>query len=60
MTIEVPCCRLGTLFAEHGITRIDLMVVDVEGADWMVVRQLSLNDDRPMLVYLEYDRFDWL
>ena len=54
MTIEVPCCRLNTLLTKHQITKIDLMVVDVEGADWMVVRQLSLNDYRPRLVYLEY------
>ncbi|MDE1901577.1 MAG: FkbM family methyltransferase [Alphaproteobacteria bacterium] len=51
---EVPCCRLNTLLARHQITKIDLMVVDVEGADWMVVRQLSLDDYRPRLVYLEY------
>ncbi|MDE1901440.1 MAG: FkbM family methyltransferase [Alphaproteobacteria bacterium] len=54
MTTEVPCCRLNTLLARHQITKIDLMVVDVEGADWMVMRQLSLDDYRPRLVYLEY------
>jgi len=53
-TIEVTCCRLDTLLAKHNITKIDLMVVDVEGADWMVTRQLSLNDYRPRVVYLEY------
>jgi FkbM family methyltransferase len=54
-TIEVSCCRLNTLFAKHQITKIDLMVIDVEGADWMVARQLSLETYRPRIVYLEYN-----
>ncbi len=58
MVMEVPCCRLGTLLAKHEITKIDLMVVDVEGADWMVARQLSLTDYRPRIVYLEYDHLN--
>ena len=54
-TIDVPCCKLTTLFATHQITALDLMVIDAEGADWMVVRQLSLDNYRPRLVYLEYN-----
>jgi FkbM family methyltransferase len=53
--IEVPCCRLNTLFAKHEVAKIDLMVIDVEGADWMVARQLSLEDYHPRIVYLEYN-----
>ena len=54
-TIEVPCCRLSMLLTAHKVDKIDLLVIDAEGADWMVVRQLSLIDYRPRIVYLEYD-----
>ena len=30
------------------------IIIDTEGADWMVVRQLDLEHYRPRLVYLEY------
>ncbi len=52
--IEVPCCRLKTLLATHGIAKLDLLVVDAEGADWMIARQLDLEILHPRLVYLEY------
>jgi len=53
--IEVPCCRLKTLLEKHKVKTLDLLVIDAEGADWMVARQLSLDEYRPRAVYLEYN-----
>jgi len=53
--VEVPCCRLSKLFDKHQISKVDLLVIDVEGADWMVARQLSLEQYHPRIVYLEYN-----
>ena len=33
----VPCRRWGPLFKEHGITRIDIFVIDVEGGEYSVL-----------------------
>jgi len=52
--IDVPCCRLKTLLDTHQISKLDLMVVDAEGADWMIVRQLPLDEYQPRIVYFEY------
>lgn len=54
-SLNVPCMRLSTLLKEHAVSRIDLVVIDTEGSDWMIVRQLPLETYRPRLVYLEYN-----
>lgn len=54
-TLEVPCLTLSTLLAREKVQKIDLFVVDTEGADWMVTRQLDLKTYRPRLVYIEYN-----
>ncbi|MDD5587080.1 MAG: FkbM family methyltransferase [Alphaproteobacteria bacterium] len=53
-TLDVPCCRLMILLKQHNIPKIDLLVVDTEGADWMVLRQLPLETYRPRIVYYEF------
>lgn len=54
-TIEVPCQTLQSLLDEKGIVRIDLLICDVEGADWMVLQQLDLSRYRPQVIFFEYD-----
>lgn len=54
-TIEVPCFTLATLLAKENIQKIDVFIVDTEGADWMITRQLDLKAYRPRLVYIEYN-----
>jgi FkbM family methyltransferase len=53
--LTVPCCRLETLLRRHQLRRIDLLVVDAEGADWMIVRQFPFDRYKPRLIYFEYD-----
>ncbi len=54
-TLSVPCSRLQPLLKKHGVTQIDLVVIDTEGADWMIARQLCLETYKPRIVYLEYN-----
>lgn len=50
--IQVPGKRFDTFCAEAGIDRIDLLHMDIEGAEIMVLR--TLGAVRPKLIYLEW------
>jgi FkbM family methyltransferase len=52
-TISVRAMSLQAVLDKHGFTRIDVMVVDTEGADWTVLRQLDLERYRPRLIKIE-------
>jgi FkbM family methyltransferase len=52
--IEVPCITLATLFARHGIDRVDVLCIDAEGWDWEILRQLDFGAYRPRLIRCEY------
>ena len=53
-TFDVPCSRLMPLLEQHNVTKLDLLVIDTEGADWIVAQQLSLEKYQPRAVLLEY------
>jgi hypothetical protein len=50
-TISVPVTRLDTLCAARGIEQIDLLHVDVQGAEFEVM--VGLGQLRPALIFLE-------
>lgn len=52
-TIRVRGATLDALLAEHGITTIDLLSVDVEGMEIDVLRGLSFDRVRPHLILIE-------
>ena len=52
--IEVPALTLPSLLAKHAVEKIDLLQIDVEGADWMVLSQLDFARYRPKIIRLEY------
>lgn len=54
-TMEVPCLTLPNLLLKYDVRRIDLFMCDVEGADWMVLKQLDLSVYKPQIVFFEYD-----
>jgi len=39
--IEVPASRLDSLAADLGITQIDLLTMNIEGAEWLAIRGLG-------------------
>jgi len=49
-----PCLTLQSLLSQHMITDIDLIVIDTEGSDWLIVRQLDLKSYKPLLICLEH------
>lgn len=51
---RVPTVRLDTLLARHGVSRIDLLVVDTEGHDWEILRALDFTRFRPVLLMFEH------
>jgi hypothetical protein len=51
---EVTCLTFDSLCARHGITSIDLLVIDTEGYDYEVLRQVDLSTYRPVLVVYEH------
>lgn len=51
--IEVPLQRLDHLLAEHGVTRIDFLNVDVEGFERNVLASIDFEATRPAVVMVE-------
>jgi FkbM family methyltransferase len=53
-TIEVPCLPLEKLLAAHGVDKIDVAVIDTEGGDWQIAKQLDFPHYKPRLFCMEY------
>ena len=53
-TIEVPCVDLVTLMARNGHTRIDLLKIDIEGAEYGVLDDLLRRKLRVRQVLVEF------
>ena len=51
---EVSCLTLASLFEKHGVDALDLMLVDTEGYDFEIVRQLDAGLPRPRLLIYEH------
>lgn len=51
---RVPTVRLDTLLERHGISRIDLLVIDTEGHDFEILRTVDLTRFRPTLLMFEH------
>lgn len=51
--ITTPATTLDALLAKHGIERIHILQIDVEGHDWQVLRTLDLNRARPSIIQFE-------
>lgn len=51
--VEVPCLTLGTLTREAGLKRLDLLVTDVEGADFSIIKQIDDLGTKPRFIHYE-------
>ncbi len=58
-TVNVPACTLDELFERERITRIDLMKVDIQGAERLMIEGGTKALARVELLYIElsYERF---
>ncbi len=54
--VEAPCKRLSTLMRAHGHARIDLLKIDVEGAEYDVIDSMLADQVRPRVFCLEFDQ----
>lgn len=52
--VVVPCLRLDTLIKKYGISKIDLLQIDIEGFEWIVLESLEALPFRPKVVCFEY------
>lgn len=51
--IEVPSIPLAALLERHGIDRLDVLQIDVEGLDWQILKTLDFERLRPTLIQFE-------
>lgn len=53
-TIEVPCLSFESLCRKHGVEGADVLVIDTEGHDHEILRQIDFDRIRPRIVVYEY------
>ena len=54
LEFSVDCLTLASLLGRHQVEHIDLVMIDTEGADWMIAKQIDLGRYRPRLICLEH------
>ena len=52
--VEVPALSVQTLLAKHRITKIDLLLTDVQGYDREVVEQFLACGVKPTIIHFEH------
>jgi FkbM family methyltransferase len=53
-SIDVPTLTFESLLVRHAVDRVDLLIVDTNGSDWVVLRQVDLDRFRPSVVLFEH------
>jgi hypothetical protein len=54
VSTEVTCLPLSEVLARHSIDRADLLLIDTEGYDWEVLRQVDLATLDPQVILFEH------
>ena len=54
INIKVPTLTLDSLMNKYNIEKFDILICDVEGYDWNILKQLDFNKYRPKFIRLEY------
>ncbi len=52
--MEVPCLSFESLCRRHRVDRLDLLVIDTEGYDAEILRQIDFGVHRPRVLVYEY------
>ena len=55
---EVPCATFETVCHRNGLERVDLLLIDVEGYDWELVRHIDFEARMPRLLVYEHYHLD--
>lgn len=51
---DLPCLTFESLCRKHAVGRIDLLLIDTEGHDWEIIRDIDLDARRPRLLIYEH------
>jgi FkbM family methyltransferase len=51
---EVPCMTFQSLCAKHGVEHVDFILVDTEGYDWEIIKNVDFSLHRPRLLIYEH------
>jgi len=51
---EIPCMTFESLCRKHGADMVDLLLIDAEGHDYEIVKQLDLEARRPRVLIYEH------
>ena len=51
---QVACVSLGSLLKKYHVQKLDLLLIDTEGYDYQILKQLDLDVVRPELVLYEH------
>ncbi len=51
---SVTACTLGGLVERNSVKKIDILVIDAEGYDYRILRQLDFRRYQPSLIQIEY------
>ncbi len=52
--VTVACRRFESLFAEHGVGRVDILQIDTEGYDYRILKLFDFERFRPAIVHYEH------
>jgi FkbM family methyltransferase len=52
--VSVPCTRLGALMKKHAIAAIDLLQIDVEGHEYVILRDIFGEGIFPGIIHYEF------
>lgn len=50
----VQCDHLLSVLEKHNFFNIDIVQVDTEGYDWLIIKQLNLEENRPKIINFEF------
>ena len=53
--LEVPCLSFESLCRKHGVTELDLLLIDVEGYDGELLRSIDFSTRRPRMLIFEHE-----
>ena len=54
VSTEVRCLTFASLCRRHELDSVDLVVIDTEGFDWEILRNIDLRAHRPRLIVYEH------
>ena len=55
---QVKCISFNDLMVKHRVKRIDLLLIDTEGYDYQILKQVDLSASQPGLLLFEHEYID--